>query len=119
LAAVMIGDCSWGGGFGERTVDLLPAVRARELLAEPPRDAPDRDAADFEPDRELPVPDPRAGVRPVVDPVPERDSVRPPVRESARVEAEVFPAMPSRYPLRSHQPHLPHRYTGLRALSKP
>ena len=110
LVAVTIGDCSRGGGFGLRTVDLLPALRAVAVLPEPPRAVPER-AAGFEPDREAPAPDPRAEVRPVVDPIAERDSVRLPDRESARVEAEVFPAMPSRYPLESHQPQLPHRST--------
>src|SRR6478609_8338430 len=105
FAIVTIGDCSGGGAFGVRTVALLPAVRAFADFPEPEpevRLAPERDAAD---------PVPRDGVRPVGDPDPERASARLPDRESAREPAGVFPAIPPRYPLQSHQSHAPHRFS--------
>src|SRR6478752_5397323 len=107
FAMVTIGDCSGGGAFGVRTVALLPAVRAFPDLPEPAREAEGRLA----PLRDDAEPDPRAGVRPVVDPDPERASARLPDRESARELAGVFPAIPPRYPLQSHQSHAPHRFS--------
>ncbi len=103
LTIVTIGDCSGGGAFGVRTVALLPAVREFADLAEPEAEgrlAPERDDAE---------PDPRAGVRPAVDPEPERASARAPDRESAREPAGVFPAIPPRYPF-CHTNHT--RHTG-------
>src|SRR6478609_6634965 len=107
LAMVTSGDCSRGGAAGVRTVALLPAVRALIDFPEPAREADGRLA----PERDAEEPDPRAGVRPVVDPDPDRASARLPDRESAREPAGVFPAIPPRYPLQSHQSHAPHRFS--------
>ena len=100
LIAVTIGEGSYTGALGLRAaVDLLPAFRVAVL------DAPL--AAVLLPPRVPPEPDPRAGVRPVVDPVPVRGVARVPERESGRAEAEVFPAMGPRYPV-SHTNHIRH-----------
>ena len=101
LAIVTIGDCSGGGAFGVRTVARLPAVREFADLPEP--------EAEGRLERDAEEPDPRAGVRPVVDPDPERASARLPDRESAREPAGVFPAIPPRY-LFCHTNHT--RHTG-------